>query len=362
MAKVSALDSMPFSASAKLDAASAPGAPGTAFQTSTESALRVIPNFALSFAHDWFVAGIALNVPYASAVSWPADSALRFETVSSSLRVFRVAPFIGGRYKWFAIAAGPHFEFGSLEVKRATNHIIEEGDVHLLLNGKAYGGQVAIFAEPTPELSLGLSYKSRSTLALDGNVNFNVPAIIAPGFPDQGVSARFKLPDRIALGAAYKFGPARALLDIIYSTWSVNDNLTFDFEKPETTDSVIKNQWRDTVAVRLGGEITPTQVPWLTARAGVFADGLFGPAAPSANLAPNGPDSTRVGGSIGAGFAVSPIVSLDAFYEFFGLLERTSQSSDAPLATYSGSAHIFGLGGRIAYDALAKKQTFTEQR
>ena len=161
------------------------------------------------------------------------------------------------------------------------------------------------------------------------------------------MTARLKLPDRIALGAAYSLPRARILADVTYTLWSFNDELSFQFS-PGTPSSTQKNAWRDTLAVRVGGEYDVSRM--VTLRAGAFVDGLNHPAAPPENLAPSAPDMTRVGGSVGAGFQVTKSFAADVFYSFFALVERTSTSADATLATYGGSAHIFGVGIRFAWD------------
>lgn len=333
---------------ASLTASSSPSAPPPAFSVDSESSLRAIPYLGASYSHGWFAAGVSAHVPFGGAVSWPRGWPLRFEAVESSQRVIRVAPFVGARWRAIAIAAGPQFDFGSLEVRRATNHVLEEGSVHLLERGSSVGGQVALFVQPLEQLAFGLSYKSRSTIGLGGDADFGVPPTFAPQYPDQGVSTRLRLPDRIALGVAWSaLRTTRLLADVTYTTWSVNDALVFDFEQGQTPDSRIKNEWRDTVAVRVGGEHDLGSA--LTLRGGLFVDGLSGPAAPASNLAPSSPDMTRVGGSVGGGVKITTGVALDAFYSLFGLLERASTSNDYPLATYGGVAHLFGLGARFAW-------------
>jgi long-chain fatty acid transport protein len=332
---------------ASLQARNASGAPGLPYDASTLTSPRAVPHAMVSYAYKSFVAGVSVHVPYASSVAWPARWPLRFETVESTVRVLRVAPFVGFRYEWLALAAGPQIDAGNLEVQKATNHVTEEGSAHLLLDGSGFGAQVALFAKPTERLSLGLSYKSRSVLRLKGDADFNVPKVFASGFPDQGVTARFRLPDRIALGGAYDFGHTRLLGDLVYSTWSVNDELKFEFDRAETKPTTVKNAWRDTLAVRAGVEVDATS--FLVVRGGAFIDGITGPAAPDETLAPNAPDATRVGVSAGAGLDATRWFGVDLFYSYLGLLERTSRSNDAPLATYTGHAHLLGVGLRFAW-------------
>jgi long-chain fatty acid transport protein len=331
---------------ASLSASSSPGAPPPAFAIDSEGGVRPIPFFAASYAHRGFAFGLSLHVPFGGGVTWPRDSPLRFEATSSSVRVIRVAPFVGVRLGAVSLAAGPHLDLGQLEVKRATNHVLEEGEVHLRTSGGAVGGQAALFLEATETLAFGLSYKSRSVIRLRGDADFDVPAVFAGDYPDQRVSARLKLPDRFALGVSWSgISDVRLLGDVTYTLWSINDALVFDFVEQETPDAIITNEWRNTVALRAGIEVDVTRA--VTARGGAFVDGLFGPAAPARNLGPSSPDMTRVGGSVGVGLQLTDGVAVDAFYSLFRLLERSSTSADLSLATYSGSAHVFGLGGRF---------------
>jgi long-chain fatty acid transport protein len=330
-----------------LTATSIPGGPGPAFAVGASKSLQLIPYLAASYADRDLVFGLSVHVPFGAAVSWPAGSALRFDAVQSSLRVFRVAPFVGARFGKISFAVGPQLDIAELEATRATNMILAEGHVHLLLHGVGIGGQAAIFAQPTEDLAFGLSYKSRSLVPLSGDAAFDLPPAFSAQYPDQGVTARLKLPDRIALGAAYSLPRARILADVTYTLWSFNDELSFQFS-PGTPSSTQKNAWRDTLAVRVGGEYDVSRM--VTLRAGAFVDGLNHPAAPPENLAPSAPDMTRVGGSVGAGFQITKSFAADVFYSFFALVERTSTSADATLATYGGSAHLFGVGIRFAWD------------
>lgn len=337
---------------AAISAKQSPGAPPPAFDVGTEKSLRTVPYLSASYAYDWFVGGVSINVPFGGGVTWPKDWPLRFEAVESQVRVIRVAPFIGVGTKRAAVAIGPHFDFATLEVKRATNHVLEEGAVHISTNGSTIGGQIAAFVKPLDEVSIGVSYKTKSIVRLRGDGDFEVPATFAPQYPDQGVDSQLRLPERLAIGVGWAIAPpTRLYVDFTYTGWSTNDLLVFDFQNRDTPDTTIKNEWRDSIAVRVGAE--HDIAARLTLRGGVFVDGLSGPAAPAHNLSPTSPDMTRIGGSLGGGLALTDGVALDAFYQLFVLAERASTSADYPLATYHGLAHLFGLGARFAWDPSA---------
>lgn len=333
---------------ASIHATSSPGSPGTAFSVDAKKSLQLVPYLAASWSDANVTVGLSVHVPFGASVSWPAGSALRFEAVESSVKVLRIAPFAGVRAGPFAFAAGPQIDIAEVDATRATNMILAEGHVHLLLHGVGIGGQAAVFVQPTEQLAFGLSYKSRALVRLSGDAAFDLPAAFSTQYPDQGVTARLKLPDRIAFGVAYALPRARVLADVTYTLWSFNDELSFHFAQPQTPASTQKNGWRDTLALRLGAEYDVTKIA--TVRAGAFVDGLNHAAAPTENLSPSAPDLTRVGGSVGAGFQVTRGMAFDVFYSFFTLLERASTSADSILATYSGNAHVFGIGSRFRWD------------
>ncbi|MDF2692674.1 MAG: Long-chain fatty acid transport protein [Labilithrix sp.] len=328
---------------------SSPDAPPPAYSARPESGVRPVPYVAASYSHAWWAAGLSVNVPFGGGVKWPKSWPLRFEARESSLAVVRVAPFVGARWRWLSFAAGPYLDLVETKLVRSTNHVSAEGEYRVAASGHGLGGHAGLFIQPLSELAFGLTYKSRDVVPVEGDVDFDVPAAFAAPFPDQRVSARLALPDRFALGVAWSVLPSvRALADISYTVWSINDKLVLDFERPETPDATLQNEWRDTIALRAGGELDVTRR--LTARAGGFVDGLPEPAAPSRNLGPSSADMTRVGGSVGGGLRPADWLAIDAFYQFFVLVPRSSTSNDLPLATYSGTAHVFGLGARFAWN------------
>lgn len=328
---------------------SSPDAPPPAYSASPASSLRAIPYLAASYASDWWTAGLAVNVPFGGGIKWPRNWPLRFEARESSTVVLRVSPFFGARWKWLSFAAGPYVDRITTELTRSTNHVTSEGEFRVAASGTGGGGHASVLVKPSNDVSLGVAYKSRDFVHVSGDVDFDVPTTFEPQFPDQHVSAKLKLPDRVAMGLEWSVAPtARVLFDAVYTFWSLNDELDLDFERPETPDASIRYEFRDTFALRAGGELDVSSA--MTLRFGVFGDGLPEPAAPSNYLGPSTADMTRIGGSVGAGVKLSEWVAIDAFYQYFQLLSRTSTSADLPLATYEGSSHVFGLGARVAWN------------
>jgi long-chain fatty acid transport protein len=328
-------------AAPRIHAEAIPSAPDAPWEATTEASLSTPPQLYLSYAGGRWLMGVSLNVPFGSTMRWSADWPQRFDIISSVSRFFRVAPFVGYRLGPVRIAIGPHFDLGSLDVLKATNHVAEEGQAHFAFDAEGVGGDVSVLLEISDRLALGVSYKSRTRLILTGDADFTVPATFAPGYPDQGIAAEWWLPDRIAIGVAHCGSVVSVFGDASVTLWSVNQTLTLDFEDEVTPDSEVLYGWRDSLAVRLGTDIAVAQR--LSLRAGAYVDGIPGAPPPAENLSPSSPDATRIGFTIGAGVRPADPLSIDLFYEHLRLLERASTSADYPQASYRGHAHFLGL-------------------
>ena len=327
-----------------INASALPTAPDAPWSASTRNGVSTPPYVHLSYAYKAFAGGLSVNVPFGNRVRWPADWPQRFDIVRAEPQFFRVAPFVAWRFGPLRIAAGPHFDFGTLRLEQATNHIAEEGYATLLFHGWGVGGDAAVFVDVHPKVAVGVSYKSRTALGLSGDADFEVPVAFQSRYPDQKVTSDWTLPDRIAVGAAARLGQLRLVGDFVVTLWSVNDVLPINFSDPATEDKVQQNHWRTTLALRVGAEYTFRER--YAVRLGMYCDGLSGGAPPAAYLAPSAPDSTRIAVTAGGSVRLWRGLAADVFYEYLNLLERSSTSADAPMAKYHGDAHMIGFGVR----------------
>lgn len=307
------------------------------WEASTEDPLALAPSLSFATGGSAWTAGLVANVPFAGGLRWPADWPRRFEVVASSTRVYRLSPFVGAQLGPLAVAVGPHVDFASLAVERATNHVSEEGSVALQLAGRGLGFDLALHLD-METVDLGLVYRSRSRVDLEGLADFDVPSSFAGTYPDQSVSSSLALPDLVVLGVGWR----HLSLDLALTTWSVNQQLVFDFESSQ--DLVQDNRWSNSWALRVGGE---QPVGPLVLRGGVFVDGLTGAPVPAETLSPASPDSERIGLTFGVGGSIVDHVSMNASIEHLRLLQRASESPDAAEATYLGAAWVIGLGVQI---------------
>jgi long-chain fatty acid transport protein len=313
-----------------------------AWRADSESSISTPPHLYASFARGPLAAGVSVGVPYGGGVTWPEDWSGRHEIISSRLEVFRVAPFVAWGQGRVRLAAGAHFDAGRMRIHRALNFVDTEGEVRLDMSGTGIGAHAAAWLQARSDLAVGVTYKSRTTVALEGGAAFEAPDAFAGRTMDQTARTTLRLPDRLATGVLYRRGPWAALADLELTLWSVNQRLLVEFDSDDTPDAMQLNGWRNTVALRAGGEYALGQ-DWVL-RGGAF----FDPSpALSENLAPSSPDATRVGATAGASFAMAGGWAVDAFYEYMHLLGREAANPEALEARYGGNAQLLGLGVRL---------------
>ena len=312
------------------------------WQTDSNSAMSTPPHFNFSYAAGEFAVGAAVGVPFGAGSSWPEEWVGRHEIISSELMVVRVAPFVAWGRGPIRVAAGMQANFGRLQIARGLDFVDAEGDVHIDLSGRSYGIDAAAFYRVTDSVDLGLSYKSRSTLALAGVADFNAPDAFSVKTADQNATADLNLPDRFAAGAAMRTGRWLMLADLEVSWWKVNEQLVIDFENEATPDATQVNNWQSTLGLRAGAEYQ--LLTNMVVRAGGFIDPS---PALAKNLAPSSPDSTRIGATMGMSRRLGSSFSVDLFYEYMHLLGRPSENPESLAADYGGHAQFLGIGLRV---------------
>lgn len=311
----------------------------------TRSDLKTPPAAYLSWAGRGRALGVSVNVPFGSGVSWPGAWQGRYEIVSSSLQVIRVAPFAAIRRGNFGFAVGPQFDFGEMKIEKKLDMIDTEGDVAMDMTGVGAGAHASIWWEPSQTFALGLTAKSRTVLALNGAANFHAPDAFSAKAPNQRVRTRITTPDLVTLGLGWRASHAvRLLADIGMTNWSVHRTQTIDFANESTTDVTLRPRWNTTVSLRAGGELATSRR--LTLRGGFLIDPS---PAPERTLSPTSPDANRAGATAGFGVRLGRAATVDAFYEYLRLLDRRSTNPDALQASYRGQAHMIGLGIRWAH-------------
>lgn len=329
-------------ATARMTATALPDAQDTPWSSQTIPSFAVAPYVYGSYAHENWAIGFTTNLPHVSRIRWPDDWPQRFESLESAPQFFRTTLFSSIRFGSVSFSIGPSLDIGQVYTKRATNHIVEEGQVQLSLRGYGVGLHLAAALELNESWNVGLRYHSRSRVRTAGEIDFDVPLAFSADYPDQTAHADWTLPDHLNLGARWTHQRWSIAIEWGVTVWSVQDTVIVSLEQTEPIE--LQYNWRTSATAKLG--VSMQVMPKLSVQTGGYLDGIP-TAVPAETLGPSSPDGTRIGATAGVHWRVHSALGIAAHYEGIGWLKRASQSSDAPLAEYSGEAHMFGLSAEV---------------
>jgi long-chain fatty acid transport protein len=231
-------------------------------------------------------------------------------------------------------------------------------DVELEGDGLAWGWNLGLQHQVTPELRLGLSFRSGMTLKVDGEAEFAFENIDNPSqlallgalFPATEAKLEVEIPSLTMFGwswtpGAWFDGKLTWRGDFVYTNWDVYTNLFIDFETETEAleDSNSPKLYDNTWAFRTGVEYALDDV-W-TLRAGGYYEQN---AVLDEWVEPSLPDAERNGFSLGCSYEFDRGWGLDAYYLHVLLQDRVSTFAELP-GGYESQLPIFGLSLRKSF-------------
>lgn len=305
---------------------------------STTPSFATPPHIHASYAFEYGGAGISLTVPYATGSGWDPNWEYRFDVSSSALKVFRVAPFISGKYKSVSIAVGPLLDWGDFQLSRSLNFISEEGQVEVETTGHGFGAHGGIFWKTNDQLSVGLSYKSQVHLPFSGYANFQNPDEFSQAVPQGKADIDLTLPSQWVVGA--QWSPTEDVdiaVDFEITQWDSIHKVYIELESDPESSPDDTPPWQPTFTPRFGA--TWRAFPILTARTGLFYDPS---PVPAAMVGVTSPDSSRMGFTCGASLNFTEFLSLDVGYQYLLFMGSQTPSSSTETISFEGNAHLIG--------------------
>jgi len=118
-----------------------------------------------------------------------------------------------------------------------------------------FGYNLAVAYQPTQALELGLTYRSKINMTLEGNADLYYVQGMNPVASYAG-SVSLPLPAVLSLAAAYTF-PTKTTLEVVYEKtyWSAYNSLNFEYTNPTAEyifGGVTDKDWKDTNTFRIG--------------------------------------------------------------------------------------------------------------
>ena len=281
--------------------------------------------------------GISVNDPFGLSTDWSDTSATRYVATFSNIVTVEINPSIAYQVTpRLALAAGLAYVHMRATLERLAPSNL---DFRLAGDGDGWGANVAALYRATDALRIGLTYRSRIKVDLDGDASL-------AGIISGSGSTSITLPDLIDLGISYQLSEKLRLnADIDYTMWSTYDRLVIQSTVP-LFDATVEKQWKDVWCLRLGAQYTLSE-QWKL-RGGLLYDKN---PVPETWFETSVPDADRVGITAGIGFS-DKTFSVDAAYMYLRFLNRTINNSlvddltPDPLAlngTYRSQAHILAL-------------------
>lgn len=346
----------------------------TAIKNETQKTLNFfIPNayYTKTNASTGFSYGVGIFTPFGLAQEYKdkGGSIFRNQITKIELQTVVVNPTIAFKVgDILSVGAGIDYMYG--KAKLSKNAVYPAGnpapnlyDLRLDGSGDAWGYNFGVLLKASPNLKIGLNYRSPFTLTLkDGDVeirhiNNTVPIAAGPTYTstffggatsfDTKANATIALPATAALGVSYTLDRLTVNADADWTFWHSYSSLPIDILNNNAVlpDSNGVKQWKDVCALRLGTEYRVTDP--LALRAGFVYDPT---PVPAETLGPELPDATRLNYMVGAGYKVGPW-TVDGAFMYIDKKDRTVSNvrldeNGKPAGqngTWTGNAWLVGL-------------------
>jgi len=275
---------------------------------------------------------LGITNPFGLSTDWDATSSTAFVATYTTLVTTNVNPNISFKMSDdLSLAVGLDY----LTIRATLENLVSRvsGD------GGGWGLNAAALYAATDELNLGLSYRSRTKVDIDGTATF-----LGTTGP---ASTSITFPDIIIFGGSYNTSDDLLFnVDLEYTMWSTYDRIVIDTAILPAPFRTQEKQWEDTWVLRLGVQHKLSDI-WKL-RAGYLYDQT---PVPEEYFETRTPDSDRQGLSIGAGYAKGSI-TVDTSFLYLKFKNRTINDSTAddltPTPTalngnYKSKAYLAGV-------------------
>jgi long-chain fatty acid transport protein len=306
-----------------------------------------------------FAMGVGVNAPFGLGIEWDDPAHFTGRSIATKADVqginatATVAHALGKRA---SVAVGFDAMFARVNLRQYAQTVVPGGGGAVVDIGTAelnadyqpgYGWNAALWLQPTERTQVGLNYRSRIAVDVDGTVDFTqiltgnalIDAAAAAKLQDQDVASTLRFPAIWSLGLAYQ--PADAWTfeaDFNWTEWSFFKDLPIEFKSTPALNKKVEEDYQDSYQVRLGAE---HRLPKFTYRLGYYFDRA---AAPVQSVTPLLPDSDRNGIAFGLGLPLTKSMTLDAYDCGLFVRRRSTdgQERDNFNGVYKGFVNLAG--------------------
>ena len=333
--------------------------PGAGYHTESKKALYYIGNgYGVLPVAKGFNIAAGFWTPYGLGVPWQDPDTFRGRFISQRADLRMVALSVQASVKladWLAIGAGPELRFSDVKLSKNvglvnpfTQKVVDVAHLSLITQGTPVKvtWTAGILFKPCERLRVGASYHAHVDFDYTGTAYFGQIPSGSPQF-DAAVAQRIpfgsagapgsttlQFPSLSMFGISYDVTPKLTLnADGNYTTWKVFDRTVIRIQG--LPDTVLQHDWKSTWTFRTGLQFRPNNSMW-------FGGGFVYDQTPQPDedVSPFLPDGNRTGASIGAGFRLSKMFTVEVASLFLWFHERTIVTNHD---NYSGKYKTFAI-------------------
>jgi len=287
----------------------------------------------------WF--GLTVNAPYGLRTEYSDNWAGRYNAIKSDLTTVNINPSIAWKIDEHASVG---FGVSALYADGELTNAIDGGLLAALngapvppgskdYDGKAkltgddwgYGFNMGVLLEPSDSTRLGIAYRSKVNLTIEGDAKVSgLPAPLNGLNGTNNAKLDLSLPETLSLSGLHQLNPRWTIMaDVTWTKWSSLNEL--DVKIQGGGESLTQLQWNDTTRYAIGASYKYNE-SWLL-RTGVAFDET---PVPDAELrTARIPDADRTWLSFGANYKFNKKLNFDFGYAHLFVDNPDINSSDA---------------------------------
>ncbi|HEY9279657.1 MAG TPA: outer membrane protein transport protein [Eoetvoesiella sp.] len=288
--------------------------------------------------------GLGIGAPFGLKTKYDNDWVGRYHSTKFGIKTVNINPSVAYRISdKLSLGAGLNWQYLDADYRRNVfAGTLPDMNAKVKLKGDAWGWNLGMLYQITPDTRVGLSYRSTMRFHATGTTTLsNRPT----GLPSLSADARtsVKLPDTAILSVAHDVNKQWQLLaDVSWTGWSSIPSL--DIDSGSLGSDSLKLDFRDTWRVALGAHYKYSQ-KWLF-KGGMAYDQT--PVAGAALRPTSLPDNDRIWLTMGVQYNINESSTLDVGYaHIFVRNPSINNSSAAAKGTiagkYSAAIDLFGV-------------------
>lgn len=319
--------------------------------------LTLVPNtYVVTEVNPALRFGLGINVPFGLKTEYDPTWVGRFQAIKSKIQTINLNPSLSYQVSdMVSMGVGLNYQHISGDLTSAVNYSAltgspnQEGVSTMSGSDSAWGYNLGVLFNVTPETRVGVAYRSKINYTLRGTISFsNVPAPLAaqPALQPGDVALPISMPDMFSVSVFHQLSDKWDLMaDAARTGWGTLQQLVITRTNGTVVQNVPEN-WKDTWRVAVGASYHYNE-QWM-ARVGVAYDQT---PVPDAYRTARIPDSDRTWLAFGGQYKTSASGKLDFGYAHLFMknasisnIQNTATSANGNLVgTYSNSVDILSV-------------------